>query len=455
MTRLRSSRAATETSRFRTSRSDLHKRALDAAIWGMPIVGVDAMRQAYFRDAGARYNDVVYLSKPADWRLRIATPNASALYVYLNFNVKDGPVVVEVPAADEAGLFGSLLDAWQAPKIDVGPDGADEGNGGRYLLISPSHAVDAQSGYTVVPFETANGYGLFRAIPRSLADRDVASAIDLIKQLRVYPLAGADREPTQRFIDIAGKVFDGIVRLDDSFYDSLARMVNEEPALARDADMLIQLRVLGIAKDEEFAPSDSFRVWLRDAAAEAHATFMSRAPNVGFPYWPTRAWRWPDAGGAETTFTFEHDGHLDVDARGLTYYLACAPPVELGKATAYLSAFVDSAGEQLAGNRHYRLRVPPPVPARQFWAATVYDLETATFIPESSRVEISSYDHTVERNDDGSVDVYFGPTPPAGKHTNWLYTGATTGRWFTMFRLYGPEAPLFDKSWMLGDVERI
>ena len=454
MSRLRSSRAAPEPSRFKTSRSELHKRALDAAIWGVPIVSVDAMRQAYFRDAGARYNDVVYLSKPADWRLRIATPNASALYVYLNFNLKEGPIVVEIPAAEGAGLFGSLLDAWQAPKIDIGPQGADEGEGGRYLLVSPSHTVDAHSGYIVVPFETVNGYGLFRAIPDSLADDDLANAVDLIKQLRVYPLAGTDREPTQRFIDVAGKVFDGIVRFDDHFYDSLARMVNEEPALARDADMLIQLRLLGITKDEEFAPSDALRKLLRDAAGEAHASFVSRAPNEGFPYWPTRAWRWPGSGGAETSFTFEHDDRLDVEARALTYYLACAPPVKLGKATAYLFAFVDSAGEPLAGDRHYRLRVPPAVPAAQFWAATVYDLETATFIPESSRVEISTYDHTVERNNDGSVDVWFGPTPPAGKHTNWLYTGATTGRWFTMFRLYGPEAPLFDKSWMLGDIER-
>ena len=34
------------------------RRAVDAAIWGQPIVSFDAMRQAYFRDARAKYNDV-------------------------------------------------------------------------------------------------------------------------------------------------------------------------------------------------------------------------------------------------------------------------------------------------------------------------------------------------------------------------------------------------------------
>jgi hypothetical protein len=38
----------------------LERRAVEAAIWGMPLVAFDAMRQAFLRDAGARYNDIVY-----------------------------------------------------------------------------------------------------------------------------------------------------------------------------------------------------------------------------------------------------------------------------------------------------------------------------------------------------------------------------------------------------------
>lgn len=42
------------------NRRILEQRAVDAAIWGMPIVSVNAMRQAFFRDAGAHYNDIVF-----------------------------------------------------------------------------------------------------------------------------------------------------------------------------------------------------------------------------------------------------------------------------------------------------------------------------------------------------------------------------------------------------------
>src|SRR5215831_9716168 len=111
------------------NRQTVEQRAVDAAIWGMPIVSVNAMRQAFFRDAKVNYNDVVFWSKPSDWKNQTTTPNTTTRYVYFNFNTKDGPVVVEIPPALEAGLFGTFLDAWQVPMADVGPAGEDQGKG--------------------------------------------------------------------------------------------------------------------------------------------------------------------------------------------------------------------------------------------------------------------------------------------------------------------------------------
>jgi hypothetical protein len=41
----------------------VERRAVDAAIWGMPIVSLDAMRQAYFRDGNAKYGDIIWWPK--------------------------------------------------------------------------------------------------------------------------------------------------------------------------------------------------------------------------------------------------------------------------------------------------------------------------------------------------------------------------------------------------------
>jgi hypothetical protein len=52
------------------------------------------------------------------------------------------------------------------------------------------------------------------------------------------------------------------------------------------------------------------------------------------------------------------------------------------------------------------------------------------------------------------VDIYFGPKAPAGKDSNWVPTNGS-GQFEVLFRFYGPEKPLFDKTWKLPDIERI
>ena len=81
----------------------LEQRAVSVAIWACPSAA-NGMRQAFFRDAKANYGDVVFWSKPSDWKNRTTTPSASALCVF-NFNTKDGPLVVDIPPAVEAGFL--------------------------------------------------------------------------------------------------------------------------------------------------------------------------------------------------------------------------------------------------------------------------------------------------------------------------------------------------------------
>jgi hypothetical protein len=55
-------------------------------------------------------------------------------------------------------------------------------------------------------------------------------------------------------------------------------------------------------------------------------------------------------------------------------------------------------------------------------------------------------------NDDGSIDLHFGPEAPEGKEDQWVQTNPSVG-FFLYFRWYGPLEPYFDKSWQLPDVE--
>jgi hypothetical protein len=430
----------------------IRRRAVEAAIWAMPIVSVDAMRQAFFR-AGARYHDILYLSRPADWRLQITTPNASSLYVYFNFTLKDGPVVIEFPAAVGAGLFGSVLDAWQVPLADVGPEGEDHGNGAKYLLLPPGFRGDVAGGHVPVHSATYNGYAVFRAVPVTRSEDDTARALELVRQLRVYPRSEAANRPPSRLIDIAGQLFDGIARMDDTFFDALAKMVNEEPVQAQDLVAMGQLRSIGIEKGKSFRPDATLRAILRQAAREAQAVFMNATVNGLTPYWPNAKWGTPSyvATGARTGFTYQNGYLLNIDDRGAMFFLGCAAPKKLGATTMSLIGARDRSNARLDGDRAYRLRVPAHVPVKQFWAVAVYDLETAAFFRESPKIEVNSYEE-LQTNDDGSVDVFFGPKPPPGKSSNWIFT-APGKRWLAACRFSGPEHGIHDRSWTLGDIE--
>ena len=438
------------------ARRTIERRAVEAAIWGMPIVSVDAMREAFFRDAGAKYGDIVYWSKPSNWKNQTTTPNQSSLYVYFNFNTTDGPVVLDFPAAIDAGLFGTILDAWQGALVDVGPKGEDQGNGGKYLILPPGFTGDVPPGYIVVRPATFNGYGLFRAIPETQSEADVAKAIALVKKQRLYLLAQIANPPEQRFIDMADKLFDGLVRYDASFYTRLARMVNEEPVQPRDLAIMRQVRSLGIEKGKEFTSNEQTNATLKAAVEQAHAEFIRTNVETTQPYWPGTHWGLSDwvTLAAKTQFTFQTAESLDVDARAAMFFLAYAPPAKLGDATFYVVAYRDAAGASLQGGNNYKLRVPADVPAAQFWAFTVYDRNSAGFIRETKRGNLDSYDQTMKRNTDGSVDIFVGPKAPVGEEANWIPTEPGK-RWFTLFRFYGPGKPLFEKTWRLNDIEKM
>jgi hypothetical protein len=72
----------------------------------------------------------------------------------------------------------------------------------------------------------------------------------------------------------------------------------------------------------------------------------------------------------------------------------------------------------------------------------------------SARAGLDSYDEQMKRNPDDSVDLYTGPKPPKGQEANWIPTIAGKG-WFPFFRFYGPDEPLFRKTWTLPDIERV
>ena len=106
------------------------------------------------------------------------------------------------------------------------------------------------------------------------------------------------------------------------------------------------------------------------------------------------------------------------------------------------------------GAKDYKLVVPANVPVRNFWSVEVYDVDTAAWLRGVERTGRDSTKIDLKHNQDGSVDLYFGPKAPEGKASNWIPTKPGK-RFFLLFRFYGPGKAVFDKSWQLPDMEKI
>ena len=440
------------------ARRTIERRAIEAIIWGMPVVNYDLMYQAAVRDAKAAFNQVIYWSRLPDWKIQTLTPNPDAIYLTPFVNTKDvGPMVLELPPADEGSITGTVMDVWQSALEDVGPAGVDKGEGGKYLILPPGYKDKMPAGYFALPSDTYEGYALLRSIPKSGSDADVAKAVAYAKRVKLYPLSQAARPPATTFVDVVDIVYDGTITYDLRFFESLNRIVQAEPWLERDKAMIDQLKSIGIEKGKPFSPDPRTQDVLNNAAREAHAWLVARyEASLSSPYYEASHWALPgslELLEGQATFFAKPDVY-PVDVRGVTFSYAYFTPKHLGAGSSYLLTIADNDGRLLDGSTTYRLTVPANAPVRQYWSATVYDRATHAPIRNARWPSRSSQTPGLQQNADGSVDVYFRPKAPAGRERNWVPTSTDEG-FEVLFRFYGPEKPLFDKTWVLPDIERI
>lgn len=435
----------------------IERRAVEAVIWGMPAVNYDLMLQEMLTKTKGKVNQIVYWSRLPDWKNQTLTPNPDSIYLMPFIDTKDvGPVVLEIPPADGGSITGSIDDAWQAALEDVGPAGVDKGKGGKYLILPPGYKDKAPDGYIALPSNTYQSYALLRSILKSGSAADVAKAVEYGKRVKLYPLSEAGNPPPTTFVDAIDVVFDATIPYDIDFYKSLDRMVQYEPWLERDKAMIDMLKSIGIEKGKPFAPDAGTQTALKAAAQEAHAFLDMRYEQLfGATYYDSAHWAVPATPavieGMSTQFA--KPGDYPTEGRGVAYSMGFFSAKHLGAGQFYLMTFRDAGGKQFDGAKTYRLTVPAKAPVSQYWSATAYDRATHALIRDQKWSSRSSQNTDIQKNADGSVDVFFGPKAPKGKESNWVPTSAK-GKFEVLFRLYGPEKPLFDKTWVLPDIEK-
>ena len=435
----------------------LVQRACEAAIWAMPAVSVYDIELSIQRDLGGKFGDVAYFSKPMTSRHGFLTANDVTPYVVGALSCKDGPIVIDVPPAGEkASFFGTIVDAWQTPLADVGPPGDDKGKGGKYLFVPPGYVGDVPGdGYLVYHPQTYGVHFAFRPVAKNGGTN--ADQAAYARLLKYYPLSKASNPPPTTFIDAYPKTWNTLPVYDMTYFTDLNAVIQREPVLERDKAMMALLASIGIEKGKEFKPDAATEQALLEGLRRAYDwmqdTFINRSM---IPWWENRQWQvWQFAEGQpEAGFPYVTGDRLLTDERaGGSYFWITYLPKSLGGGTFYLTGLRTKDGELMNGADTYQLNVPADTPAKDFWSVIVYSMNTKGFVENVDRVGLSSLDlRKMKKNHDGSVDIYFAPSAPAGLESNWIPTGED---FFLLFRLYGPDEYLFNKQWTLPDIEKL
>jgi hypothetical protein len=440
------------------NRRHIERRAVEAAIWGMPAVNYDIMLQEMLTKTPGKVNEIIYWGKPLDWKNQTLTPNPDTLYLMSFFNTKDvGPVVVEIPPATaEGSLNANFVNIWQVPLEDAGLLGADKGQGMKILVLPPGYSEPVADTYHPIRPGTHGSYALIRSNLKSHSDADVAKSIAYAKQVKVYPLSQAASPPETVFTDVKDVLYDTTIRYNDSFFVRLDRIIQNEPWLERDRAMIDTLRTLGIEKGKTFAPDDATKQALNAGISEAHQWMEAKYDAAPPQFFEGTHWTFP---GHPELIKAASEGYTDpntypTDWRGLTYSYAYIGIKRMGAGQFYLINIKDKNGEDYDGAKTYRLHVPADVPTEQYWSLTAYDRETHALIKNVDRASRASNASELKKNSDGSVDLYIGPKAPAGQESNWIPTDPAR-KFEVMFRLYGPKPEFFEKkTWTLPDVEK-
>lgn len=431
------------------------QKAIQAYRFWYPTVSAEGIFQGA-RASGFKDNEkILYmLANPANLAF---TPNVDTPYGFGVLDVKDGPMVIELPPGPFIGLVNDHHQRWI---MDIGLPGPDAGKGGKHLILPPGYKGDVPDGYHVGRATTNKLLLALRSMP---AKGDMKGAMELLTKIRIYPYATSSNPKLLSLVDASsGKGDFTLLGWENNieYWKQLHKVIDAEPVVDEFRPMYGTLAALGIEKGKTFAPDDRMKSLLEQAAKEGRRQMLVSAYANWRPdrmVWKDRKWEW--VGLVSDNGNFETPSGLDLEARDRWFSQAIVSSPAMfqrkeGAGSLYWLGLRDNKEQFLDGGKTYKLSVPLPVPAKLFWSVTVYDNQTRSLIQTDQNKAALRSLFELKNVSGKTAELYFGPQAPVGKEKQWIKTTPGKG-WFLYFRIYGPGKNAFDASWKPGDFDEV
>lgn len=416
--------------------------AAQAYVFGYPLVIMDLTR-AQSEQTLAPANTLRRVRQFPDASFKtVVRPNVDTLYSTAFLDLRDGPVVFEMPPNPDRYEVMPFMDAWTNVFATLGTR-THGTQGGRFLIAGPGWQGTTPPGMQLLTSPTQMAWLIGRTQTQGPADYPLVHRLQ--DGLQLQPLK-AQTATAPVGISAATEVSPvaQIQRMGTrEFFQRLTQLMPANPPSADDAPQVQAMAKIGIVAGQDVAWSwhDNWSVALGRRLAEFKiAQALKKPMNL------VNGWSTPP---------------LILGQYGTDYGIrAVVAQVGLGanlpQDAIYPSAQVDSQGEALHGQHRYRLHFAsgqwPPVKA--FWSITAYGADNFLIDNPAQRFAVGSLSPLVG-NADGSLDLLIQAQPVEGPmQANWLPVAA--GAPFLLnTRLYWPTEPVLNGTWHLPAIERL
>ena len=412
--------------------------AVPAAVAGYPLL--EALRTCCVQTAPgapaygrAPFNTFGHSARPWTDRDRdIVTPANDLLYSNAWVDLREGPVLLDVPAATGRYFVVELLDVYTNNFCNLGTRNVPA-DGARYALLGPD-TPDAAAPAGSVPLRcpTALVWVLCRVLVDGEGDVPAARGFQ-----SGFVLTGA--VPAAPPASIARWQEGGDAALD--FYANLARALADFPPPESERGVYALLGNVHVRLQADGGLGDlrpAVVEGLREAHATATALIEGHTRSVS-----KAAWRFSTRLGRYRS---------DLMLRAATAWKG------LGALAAdeaiYALADYDRDGAPLDGSRRYTLCFADggDLPADAFWSISLYGADRYFAANDIGRHALGNRS-ALERAADGSLTLEVSHARPLGPECNWL--PAPDGPFYLILRLYHPQPQLFEGRYRFPDLEHV
>ncbi|MEN8139468.1 MAG: DUF1214 domain-containing protein [Bacteroidota bacterium] len=427
------------------------QRASELVLWSMPITNFYQLYDALQSNLNIEDGDLsIGLFEGFNAVYMFLTANVTTPYTVSMVDLSiTGPVVVNIPAG---GLFGVADNSWQEPVKEI-----NSGKKETILFVGPNQDYPKDFKGEIVQLKTSMLFYFYRVLGTGAENEKLKRA------LTVYKLSDAKNPPKTNYIKFSPKQVDKIALntqpMDMGYWELVNKFVQKEPMADRDRFFYAWLRDFGIEKGKPFKPT----AYQKEILLEGLKTGMAMAQVNSFnKRFKDALYQGEDSGWemvlAGMNPKIDMENYSMYSERASYTYEAVTTSAGMisqkeGQGSAYLGTYYDSDNNALMGDKNYTLRIEPNPPAANFWSITMYDIaKRLPYKNNSLKADISSREKGLIKNEDGSVDLYFGPKAPDGKEANWIESNPGES-FFIYLRLYGPLSPYFEQKWKMNKIE--